>query len=306
MPLSWSVGKGENSYRKIELFGTVWLALSEIASYENFEREIYSLIRNGKRIVIRGCGNNVFGGNLNKMGFKFYPVGSEGIIRTSRNLREKKSLRELIRRGIKHGDIKEYKLSEIDSAKLEDLMLNASHAEEPKLRNLYRIEIDDYSRIFILGSEERYLNAITISKNCGDKYQTELMLRRKNSPVGTMEALINYINERLYEEGIEYFSLGEVPFVIMQEELHDFIPLLTNKIGRGLRFSYNYRGLFNFKNKFMPEWEDVYLAAYPKLSIDMLMNIFFNSQLHKLVFYKLFNRLIINRTRITRIKHDLH
>jgi len=287
LPLSWSLGEKENVYRKIEMLGTIWLSLSEIVSFEDFRSDLSAIIGGGKGVIIRGCHKNVFNGNLRKLGFRFYPIGSEGIIRTSSDFKKKRSLRELIRRGEKRGEIREYKPSEIDVNKFFDLISNGYHSSEPKLQNLYRIDVDKYSRLFVLQNENQYLGAMTISMNNPHKYQAELLLRRDRAPVGIMEALVNFIKETLFAEGIELFSLGEVPFVLMQEGLHSFIPLLTNKIGRGLRFAYNYEGLFNFKNKFNPEWEDVYLAAFPKLSIRMLMNIFFNSKLHRLVLYKL-------------------
>jgi len=287
LPLSWAFTNKRNHFQVVEGLGTKWISLAEINGIESIDAFLNNLKNNESKIIIRGVKPRDLNGLLTKAGFVFYPIGSEAVLRTDSDMFEKRSLRELIRRGLKHGYVKTFIYDEIDWEKFNELLQNSSHSNEPKLKNLYRLEVDSNCLLFVLQNSEKYLAAVSISQNNPNKYQAELLLRRKNAPVGVMEALIYSIKEYLFKQGAGLFSLGEVPFVIMEKELHNIAPLILNACGRSLKFAYNYKGLFNFKNKFLPEWEDVYLAAYPKLSIHMLTNIFLESQLHKLVLYKL-------------------
>lgn len=286
LPLSWTIGSQINKIKKAEMFNTVWFSLAELNSTSEFIDEIRGERIQHGGILIRGCNAGVFNGKLRQLGFKFYPVGSEAVLSTEKNLFDKKSLKELVRRGNRFGNISEYNFSTINQKKYERLLRNSPHSNEPKLRDMYRVNLDSTARIFVMENGSEYLGLISISLNNEDKYQAELLLRESFAPIGVMEALVYFIHTKLKHEGIKYFSLGEVPFVIKQSELHNPLAVFVNKVGRGLRFAYNYKGLYNFKNKFMPEWQDVYLATYPKLSLPLLLNIFFNSDLHRLVLYK--------------------
>ncbi len=287
LPLSWTKSPGENNLNILTSFNSCWISFSEIETIGYFRRELQSLISQNKKIIIRGVKPENMKSLLSDLNFKFYPIGSEALLDTSKDLFEKKSLKELIKRGQRHGRIREKNISNLDWVKYTDLWLNSAHAEEPKLKYLYRLEVDKHCKIFVMSAKDKYLGAVTISKNNPTKYQAELILRRKNAPVGIMEALIYHIKEELFSMGVKSFSLGEVPFVIKEKGIHNFIPLTLNAIGRGLKFAYNYKGLFNFKNKFNPLWKDVYLAAYPSLRPGMMFNIYFNSNLNDLVLYKL-------------------
>ena len=85
------------------------------------------------------------------------------------------------------------------------------------------------------------------------------------------------------QEGCKYFSLGEVPFVTpaAMKEIDNKISIkrstqqsLVFTIGHLIRYAFNYKGLFDFKNKFNPEWKPIYICAAPKLQFSALVDLF--------------------------------
>jgi len=131
------------------------------------------------------------------------------------------------------------------------------------------------------------LAAIQISTNSRYKYHTELLLRKKNAPVGVMEYLIYSVFGILKSTGYSEWSLGEVPFVINYETVKKYSKdYFVNKIGQLIQFAYNYKGLYNFKNKFNPRWDDLYICANPKVKLIYIAQFIFKSNLHKLIAFK--------------------
>ena len=223
--------------------------------------------------------------------FNSLQVGREAILHLNRNHFEKKSVQELIKRGLKKGYVKELPYSEENQLKLKNFVSVSSISNLPKLRHLFCNTFEKFTRLFVLlDKEENWLGVITISHKSESFIQTELIMRRKNNPVGIMEALIFQIFHTLKKEGKEYWSLGAVPFVIK-------VPFsfskqwIINFVGRRLRFAYNYEGLFNFKNKFMPTWIDYYICFNNKISFLQLYDLMRKSNLFELVAKKIFLKL---------------
>ena len=137
--------------------------------------------------------------------------------------------------------------------------------------------------------------AVVTSVNGKNKVHTELLLRREDAPVGIMEALIHDTYTILSSEGqFKYFSLGEVPFIYSSSRLGIKNRLLL-KLGRFLKFIYNYEGLYLFKNKFNPDWHDLYIAETKRIRITTLLGIVVRSNLLKLTLFKL-KRLLLFRS----------
>ena len=92
------------------------------------------------------------------------------------------------------------------------------------------------------------------------------MLRKKNTPNGTMEALIDFACSSLQLDGFNSFSMGEVPFKLDCVDKQNIKSKIISNLGNNLNFVYNSDSLYNFKNKFNPEWQKIYLCGYPKIS----------------------------------------
>jgi len=91
---------------------------------------------------------------------------------------------------------------------------------------------------------------------------------------------------RLKIEEYEFWSLGAVPFTVYDDKLLTMEGMI-NFIGRRLRFAYNYKGLYYFKNKFSPTWIEYYFCIKPKLTFYVLIKVLIKTNLHKLIINKL-------------------
>lgn len=220
-------------------------------------------------------------------GFEILKFGKEAVLNLRKDHFKKKSLQELIKIGSKSGETKELLNSTENKEKLDNFKNQCVHESEPQLKYIFNDALLPANRLFIfLGHNNVWLGAITISNSGNNKMTTDLLLRRKNAPKGIMESLIFNIFNILKSEGYDYWSLGEVPFIIYDS------PILTkefllNYSGRKLNFAYNYLGLYNFKNKFNPIWEETYLCGKPNLNLSSLLFIAFLSNLISLIISKL-------------------
>ena len=203
----------------------------------------------------------------------------------------KKSLKELIKRGLRNGYVKELEISDQIFYFLRNSKSQSSIAKLPKLQHLFCATLENYTRLFVfVDHNDQWLGLITISHKTEKIMQTELIIRRSKNPIGIMEALISEIFIILKKEGKELWSLGAVPFVV-QVPFSLSMQWASNFIGRRLRFAYNYRGLFNFKNKFMPTWIDYYICYNKKLSFLQLFDLMRKSNLMSLVLKKIFLKI---------------
>jgi phosphatidylglycerol lysyltransferase len=94
------------------------------------------------------------------------------------------------------------------------------------------------------------------------EFSADLMRYSSTAPSGAMDCL--FANLLLWgrQEGYEYMSLGMAPLSGLEGRR---LAPLWHKLGdalfdHGERF-YNFRGLYEFKEKFAPEWEPRYLAV---------------------------------------------
>jgi lysylphosphatidylglycerol synthetase-like protein (DUF2156 family) len=115
-----------------------------------------------------------------------------------------------------------------------------------------------------------------------------MILRAEDAPPGVMDALFVEIMEILRQEGMKELSLGEVPFVTCGHAENTASPsgqYIKEKFLFGMgyifKYAYNFRSLFQFKNKFRPKWEPVYICA-PKISWTALADIFIESGFYTL------------------------
>lgn len=230
---------------------------------------------------------------LKSYGFNAITFGKEAIIDLSKNSFQKKSLRELIRRGKRHGAFAEIFYSDKTKLMLQDFFILTAHGKEPRLQNLFATTFQPYHRLFVLKKDENWICAIMLSYKNEKFMQTELILRNSKAPVGVMEALINYILIQLKNEGFDYWSLGAVPFI--DYESNFLSPSwLFNSIGRKIKFAYNYKGLFNFKNKFNPIWQPYFLCYKKRLNPIQIFQLSQKSNLNKLIIYNIFTKLHLN------------
>ncbi|MCF8259373.1 MAG: phosphatidylglycerol lysyltransferase domain-containing protein [Melioribacteraceae bacterium] len=288
LPLSWHISENpQNQIERIELNykGTTWLSLARFYSQEDFNDFFTSeMVSPNQNIFLRGL-RKEHSDYLFSKGFHTYKIGAEAVLRKNSTHFEKASLKELIRRGNKKGEIVEKAFSDENIKKIHGLRLKSPFAKLPLLTNLFNTEFTSDMRLFVFEQNNEWLGLILCSKNSNTKYQVELILRKQNNPVGIMEALIHHAFEIITNGEINELSLGEVPFTFpssTQKVFEFFIKIFGKTIG----FAYNAEGLFNFKNKFNPVWEDLFIASTSRLNLRLLTALSSKSNFTNLLIYK--------------------
>ncbi len=280
--------KNEMDYLQVHLFKNIkWLTHVKIPYKINFESVVSELIlQHAKNYFIVGCnyGNYKY---LEERGYKGIRMGKEAILDLHQNHLSKTSLKELIRRGKKYGSVVEIPWSKEAADELQEFRKHTRHGREPQLQYLFSTHFEASNRLFVFKDPAGlWLGAMLLSYKSARFIQTEAMLTRRKQPNGTMEALISVIFKILKTEGIDYWTLGAVPFIIRDSEFLSK-EYIINVTGRLMKFAYNYKGLFHFKNKFDPVWTDYYICIRPYFSPGAMAGILYQSRLLKLGIHKL-------------------
>lgn len=291
LPLSW-IYSPSNKFivDEVNLFRdeSIWLSLVQSPKI-NFIDEIIDLYPD-KKILLRGCDESI-SSELLKHGYNKINTGREAVLNFNTNHFSKKSLKELIRRGSRHGNVVEYNYSKNVEEKLSAFKNETLHAKKPQLKNLFRDKFLEEMRLFVFENHKKeWLGAVMVSKNSETKFHTELLLRKKSAPVGIMESLIFYTFQKLKSTGAKEFSLGEVPFITStNKNIFNTKEFIINSIGKSLHLAYNYKGLYKFKNKFNPHWNDIYLCGKPNISFMDLVLLSQKTNFTRLILFKLFS-----------------
>lgn len=290
LPLSWTISQTKKEcFAQISLSTkkSMWLSNAKLNSEYNFIKLIQSQIGKDYSIFLRGCNKQQIA-QLEKIGFVSMLAGKEAILDLSGNYFERKSIKKLVKRGLRHGTVHEVQFTEQNRIKVNKFKKKCVHGSEPELKYLFITEFTDESRLFVLEQKKEWLALIVVTENSEDKFHTELLLRKKHAPVGVMEALICETFRILQNSTKKFFSLGEVPLILEEESLINIKQKLIYKLGKTIGHFYNYNGLYKFKNKFNPIWQNVYIAGYQKIKMLDLAVLTFKTQLVKLALYKLF------------------
>ncbi|HML94045.1 MAG TPA: phosphatidylglycerol lysyltransferase domain-containing protein [Thermodesulfobacteriota bacterium] len=257
-----------------------WIYTGGVPLESSFE-EIYGelLSRFGSGFLIRGCSPEI-ADFLGRSGCEAVVTGSEAVIDIG-GWRPGASLGELSRRGLKPGRVKEIAYSQENMKRLEALRTRTPYGGKPFLKYLFRTGYDEDMRCFVHADEDGgWLGAVTVSRTGPDSAHVEAMLRSARSPVGVMESLFVYVIRALGGDGYRELSLGEVPFVrppgltVEAAGMQSLKERFLFGSGHFLRFAYNYKSLFRFKDKFNPAWRPVYMCGSRSVPFRALADVF--------------------------------
>ncbi len=252
-------------------------------SQENLDKII-----SAKKHVFISCSNKQTAGILSRKRFETIRVGKEAILDLNKEHFDNSRLKESIRSGLRTGNPVEYLPDNKIAARLEEFKTVCRHANEPQIKHFFNDKLTCLNRLFVFEDfNGLWLGALMLSAVNESIIKTDLLLRRKDAPNGVMEALIYNTFKKLGDEGFKLWSLGEVPYIIYDSSLFSK-EYWINLIGRKTRFAYNYYGLFKFKNKFSPDWNDVFICTKRKLNPLLLIKILIESNLMILILYKAF------------------
>ena len=295
LPLSWSLEDNQtqkNISSSLLNSKLTWLSVCSFQNHSQFVSYINHFSSKQKdNLIIRGC-NNHLSNYLKSKGYSTTKVGMEAVLETTGEHFEKKSIKELVRRGLRHGKVVQVPFSITNKNLLEDFKLKTTHANEPQLQNLFQTEFSSDNLLYVFISNKtnlsnKWLGAVLVSQNGRQKLHTELILRTKDSPVGIIEAIIHKVFYDAKNKQFRELSLGEVPFITNHKNYkRTFTEYFAMSFGRMLKFAYSYDGLYKFKNKFNPRWDNLYICSKPKVGFEHLIFLFVKSNFLKLVLYK--------------------
>ena len=280
LPLSWARTRTLNPvYRSVALplSGTHWVTHADLPNgyaLSSVREDLETLFPQG--FLIRGCCEKTVS-TLEQQGSVILRTGAEAVLRLQNGHFEKKSLRKLLHQAEKKGRIVEMPLDADNRVRLRQLQRQARHGSRPQLSHVFRTYPFEACRCFaLLSGTDEWLAAVTLTMQDECIAHTELMLKQDNSPPGIMELLLAEVFSTLREEGFSEWSLGEVPFYHLGQKknggfrVEEVVMTLTAEFGRN---AYDFRGLFYFKNKFGPEWRDIYLYSTRGISLFTLADL---------------------------------
>ena len=274
LPLSWAkTNILDPVYRTLALplTGVQWVTYADLPegyALSAVRKDLDTLFPEG--FLVRGCSKKT-AGFFGQEGCAILRTGAEAVLHLQNGHFEKKSLRKLLHQAEKKGRMVEMSLNDGNRSRLKELQGQTRHGSKPQLAHVFRTYPFETCRCFaLLSLTDELLAAVTLTVRDDSVVHTELMLKRDNSPPGIMELLLAEVFGKLREEGFCEWSLGEVPFYHLGEKRDAGFSVeekgiaLTAELCRG---AYDFRGLFYFKNKFGPEWRDVYLYSRRGISL---------------------------------------
>lgn len=260
------------------------MAWADVPAPWSFEDVYTHLLRpQPSPLLLRGCPPPLRAFLVNQ-GWHALPVGTEALIPFHPVFQPRASLRALVRRGLRHGEVSEIGLVPQTVTQLYALSGRTRYGHLPHLRYMFRGDPSAAARAFVFVARNgTWLGALTLTAPAPGRWHTELILRDQSAPVGVMEALILETAARLREEGASGLSLGETPFHFPEPVRLTVQGQLLQQAGKRFRFAYPADGLFRFKQKFAPQWETVYLCASGRITLLTLAELFRASNCHRLL-----------------------
>jgi hypothetical protein len=201
----------------------------------------------------------------------------EAVLDLHQNLLAKPSLRELVRRGLRWGQVQPMAVlaDTPPPPAFAQLWAHSRQGHLPSLRGMYRTDWGDAQRAFVfLNPAGDWLACVTLTPCAPLGWHTELLLRRTDAPIGVLEATLAAAHQALQAEGARFLSLGEVPFVGTGG---GFWAQAARWVGNRLRFAYNAQGLYAFKHKFRPHWQPLYLCSTQSIGLLALTDMYFRA-----------------------------
>lgn len=271
MPQGWQLSSiGDSAIiANLPLSGTKWVSALSFCDEHSFFAHVRQFA--SQRSIFLHCGKH-FAGYLANFHYDKLFVGSEARLVIHPYPRWSKSLQLLRRRAAKHGSVFEEPHSLAIEKTIEELRKKSKNGNKPQLRRLFRTIPDADTRIFMfLSNADIPLACITVSMRNQSSAALELMIRDVKAPIGIMEDLICTTTELLANEGVLEFSLGAVPFTDSSKIENNYCV----RIGKLFGNIYNFDGLFQFKNKFAPNWEPLYVCCPKKVNPIYIAELFF-------------------------------
>jgi lysylphosphatidylglycerol synthetase-like protein (DUF2156 family) len=262
-----------------------WIQSVSLKRTSDLVEFVNALLISARPAVLRGVSEEIALLFRNAGGHVFQS-GIEATIDLNDTAWHRSSLRELARRALRYGHIQYFPASQTDRPfpDLSDLRSRSAYANMPALRGLYLTDASQWHKAWSFVVDGQVVGLVTATCRGEQSYHTEVLMRAKNAPKGTMEALIIRAATDLQAEGATELSLGECPFVVGSPP-----DIRVHLYGRMMAHAYHARGLYTFKAKFRPQWRPVFMVSRRRLFLP-LVDLFFKTGSAALFFSALFER----------------
>lgn len=275
---------------KLPLSGCEWWSTVDLPTSVSPMSIIQEQLESKSRIVIRGADQKIANLFRSYGGFAIQSGMEAAIDLTNRSKDaitwNRKSNRELKRRALRYGQVIRHNSVNTFPSLLE-LRQRSVYRDRPALNRLFLTESDQWCRAYSFDMAGEVVGLLTLSQRDYRCYHTEILMRALSAPIGTMEALVLSAIEDLINEEAEELSLGECPFVLSVKPRLQFH--LAEKV---MRRTYNSKGLYNFKAKFLPDWRAVYLCSNHRFLLSVI-DLFLATNVANLLFHNLMGRYLI-------------
>lgn len=253
-------------FRPLFLSRCEWIQSVSLRQTSDLAGFVNTLLVTAPPVVLRGVNEDI-AQQFRKAGGNAFQSGIEAAIDLNDTAWHRSSLRELARRALRYGHIEYYDktLNNRPFPDINELRKRSHYARLPVLRGLYLTDPSQWDRVWSFVVAGQVAGLITVSRRGEHAYHTEVLMRAKDAPKGTMEALILQAGADLKREGACELSLGECPFIIGNPP-----DIRIHISGRMMSHAYHAKGLYNFKSKFHPRWRPVFIVSQRPLLLPLI------------------------------------
>ncbi len=126
-------------------------------------------------------------------------------------------------------------------------------------------------RLFVAQRDSR-IEAFIVCNPClsGTMWAVEMYRRRADATRGVIPFAILQTMRTLKQEGVDYCSLSLIPAVRCETAVTGDSMIARPTLvfwWRHLSAIFDFRGIYHFKSRFHPEYREMYMAAWPKVTI---------------------------------------
>lgn len=126
-------------------------------------------------------------------------------------------------------------------------------------------------RLFVTMDGERIVAFLVCNPALGgDMWAVEIYRRRADAPRGVIPYSVLQIMRQLKDEGVPYLSLSSVPFIrcgppIKNDDLR--FQGSCQFFWHAMNWLFDVKGIYHFKSRFRPDYREMYMATYPRMTI---------------------------------------
>lgn len=141
-------------------------------------------------------------------------------------------------------------------------------------------------RLFVVWAQQEIVAFILCNPALGgDMWAIEMYRRRADAPRGVIPFAMLQVMRQLKDEGVLYASLSCVPFLrcgppIKNDDLR--FQGACQIFWGWMNWLFDARGIYHYKSRFRPDYREMFLATYPRMTITSMMAMGFSWELFRI------------------------